>query len=89
MLDEKIIKQATEEVLEDLGAGERRFEIEPAMGAPKSETRQIRVFDEDGTDRATVVDFQDKNGNVSIYFEDIKETIRKQLELLIKTSEKV
>lgn len=89
MLDEKIIRQATEEVLEELGAGERRFEIEEAMGAANSETRQIRVFDENGTDRAAVVDFQDKNGRMSIYFDDIKEKIRAQLEVLFDASEKV
>ena len=89
LLDDQIIRQATEEALSEMNAGDRRFEIEPALGAANSETRQIRVFDSDGTDRATFVDFQDKNGKVSIYLEEIKEKIRKQLAVLIETSENI
>jgi hypothetical protein len=84
MIDDQTIRQATEEVLTDLNLTDRRFEIETALGASNGEaTRQIRLFDADGTDQATAVDFRDKNGNVSIYFDEIKEKIRKQLEVLI------
>ena len=87
MLDDQIIKKATEEALSELNAGAQRFEIEPALGAAHGDARQIRLFDSAGNDQSTVVDFQDKNGNVSIYFDEIKERIRKQLETLIEISE--
>ena len=89
MLDEKTIRQATEEALAELNFNVQKFEIETALGAANSETRQIRVFDSDGNDKAAIVDFQDKNGNLSIYFDEIKNKIRKQLEVLIETSEKL
>lgn len=64
LLDDRIIRQATEEALSEMDLSERRFEIEPALGAENGETtRQIRIFDEDGGDRSTVVDFSDKNGS--------------------------
>ena len=74
MLDDQIIRQATEEALSELQISAQRFEIEPA--------RQIRFFDADVSDKATVVDFQDKDGNVSIYFDEIKKKIRRQIEVL-------
>lgn len=84
MLDDQIIKQATEEVLSELQLSAPRFEIEPALGAANGEAaRQIRLFDADGNDKAAVVNFEDKNGNVTIYFDDIKDKIRRQLETLI------
>jgi hypothetical protein len=73
--------------LSELNADDRRFEIEPALGAANSETRQIRVFDSEGNDKATVVDFQDKNGKVSIYLEDITKKIRQQFEVLLETAD--
>jgi hypothetical protein len=83
MLDDRTIKRATEEILAELDLPESRFEIEPALGASDGETaRQIRFFDSEGNDKATVVDFQDKDGNVSRDFEEIKEKIRKQTEAL-------
>jgi len=83
MLDDQTIKRATEEILAELDLPESRFEIEPALGASDGETaRQIRFFDSEGNDKATVVDFQDKDGNVSRDFEEIKEKIRKQTEAL-------
>ena len=84
MIDEQTIRRATEEVLEELDLNEQRFAIEPALGAGDGESsRQIRLLDEQGSDRATVVNFQDKDGNISIYFDDIKAKIRKQLETLV------
>ena len=68
-----MIKQATEEALSEMDLSERRFEIEPALGAENGETtRQIRILDKDGGDKSTVVDFSDKNGNLGINFEEIK-----------------
>jgi len=85
MIDEQTIRRATEEVLEELDLNEQRFAIEPALGAGDGESaRQIRLLDEEGSDRATVVNFQDKDGNISIYFDDIKAKIRKQLETLVE-----
>lgn len=84
LLDNQIIKQATEEALSEMDLSERRFEIEPAFGAANGETtRQIRIFDEDGADKSAIVDFSDKDGNISVYFEEIKEKIRKRLEVLL------
>lgn len=84
MLDDRTIKKATEEILSELNLPERRFEIEPALGAASGEnTRQIRLFDSAGNDKATIVAFQDKNGNVVDDFDEIKEKIRSQLENLI------
>ena len=86
MLDDRIIKQATEEVLSELQLNGQRFEIEPALGAAHGEAaRQIRLFDSAGGDKSTVVNFLDKNGNISIYFEEIKEKIRKQIKILLET----
>lgn len=84
MMDDQTIKRATEEILSEINLSERRFEIEPALGAPHADARQIRLFDADGSDKAVVVDFQDKDGNVSTEFEAVKEKIRKQLKTLIK-----
>jgi hypothetical protein len=84
MIDDQIIKRATEEILSEINLSERRYEIEPALGAPHADARQIRLFDADGSDKAVVVNFQDKDGNVSADYEAIKEKIRKQLETLIE-----
>ena len=85
MLDDQIIRRATEEVLADIDLQDRRFEIELALGASDGAmTQQICFFDSEGNDKAAVVDFQDKNGGVSIYFDEIKEKIRKQLEVLFQ-----
>ena len=85
MIDEQTIKRATEEVLEELDMSEQQFALEPALGAGDgAAARQIRLLDPEGSDRAAVVDFQDKDGKVSIYFEDIKAKIRQQLETLIE-----
>jgi hypothetical protein len=87
MLDDLVIRKATEEVLAELNEDARRFEIEPALGPASGENaRQIRVFEADGTDRAAVVDFQNKDGGVSIYFEEMKDKIRRQLETLFQSS---
>ncbi|HEY8562466.1 MAG TPA: hypothetical protein VIL74_18960 [Pyrinomonadaceae bacterium] len=85
MIDERTIKLATEEILDELNLSGRRFAIEPALCPGDGEnSRQIRLFRDDGRDRATIVDFQDKDGNVSIYFDDIKAKIRKQIETLVE-----
>jgi hypothetical protein len=34
MIDEQLIKQATEEILNELDSADSRFEIEPALAAP-------------------------------------------------------
>jgi hypothetical protein len=87
-MNDEQIKRAATEVLSELNLNERRFEIEPAMGAAIGEsTRQIRLFDSDGNDRAVVVDFQDKNGEIGNNFEEIKEKIRKQLQPLVELGE--
>ena len=86
MLDDRIIRQATEEALSELQHSAPRFEIEPVPGAAHGDTRQIRLFDSDGNDKATVIDFQDKNGKVSFYFDEIKQKIMQRLETLIEIS---
>ncbi|HEY0458447.1 MAG TPA: hypothetical protein VGC97_04795 [Pyrinomonadaceae bacterium] len=86
MLDERTIRRATEEILSEFNLAESRFEIEPALGASDGATaRQIRLFDADGGDKAAVVDFKDKNGDVRGDFEEIKEKIREQLEVFFKS----
>jgi hypothetical protein len=88
MLDDQIIRQATEETLSELQLNAQRFEVEPALGASDGETsRQIRLFDAAGNDKAAVINFEDKNGNVPIYFDDIKAKIRKQIEALTANEE--
>jgi hypothetical protein len=87
MIDDQIIKHAAEEVLEELDLGTWRLEVEPAAAAPHGDVRQIRFFNEQGKDKTTVIDFEDADGKVIYYIEDIKEKIRKELETLVETDE--
>jgi len=83
MLDDQTIRRATEELLSEFNLSGQQFEIKTALGAANGATaRQIRFFDSVGNDKSTVVDFQDKNGATSSDFEEIKQKIRKQLEVL-------
>ena len=74
-----MITHAAWEVLDELGHGGREFRVEPAMGAPGSDSRQIRVLDETGDGKAVVVNFEDTGDDL----EDIKARIREQLKVLI------
>jgi hypothetical protein len=79
-MDEKVLRMAVQEVLDELGMKDRRFELETAMAAPNSESFQIRLLDESGDGRAVVVNLKDKNGEPTLYLDEIKDRVREQLE---------
>lgn len=86
MLDDQEIRKATEEVVAELSLSVDRFEVEAAMGAADGESsRQIRIFDAEGRDRAVVVSFQNKDGRVADSFDEIKAAVARQLQILDQT----
>ena len=86
-MDEEVIRMAVEEVLEDLGMADRRFEVETAMAAPNAESVQIRMLDRGGDDQAVVVNLKDENGEPIIYLDEVKERIREQLQTFAEITE--
>lgn len=80
-MDEQVVRMAVEDVMKDLGIGDRRFEIESAMAAPNSDSFQVRVYDDSGDHKSVVVNLRDEDG-VTIYLDEIRGRVRKQLETI-------
>ena len=84
LTDDRLIDEAAAEVLRVMNLGENRFTVEPALGAPGENARQIRLCDENGGDRTTVVSFENADGEVAATREAVKGRIRKQLPALVR-----
>jgi hypothetical protein len=78
-MDNQAVQSAVFDVMQQLGMGDRRFEIDTAMGSPNSESIQVRILDDTGDGKAVVIDFKDASGSV-VDGSAMRERIRKQLE---------
>ncbi len=66
------------EILDELGMGDRDYQVETAMSSPNSESFQIRLPDDDGDGPAVVVDLSEPGGG-TVEDNEIKQRIRQQL----------
>ena len=79
-MDEQVVRMAIQEVMEELGMSERRYELETATAAANSDAIEIRVYDHSGDNKSVTVDLRDKEGQPVIYLDEIKDRVRRQLE---------
>lgn len=85
MRDEDV-RRAAEEVLRELKLEGWRLDVEPALAAPTSSARQIRLYDDTGKDHPVVVDFQQVEGDGGgDQVADYKAAIRRQVQTLLET----
>jgi hypothetical protein len=72
------LKSLVLEVSGELGIPSDGVQVEPAMGAPNSDSIQVRIPDGRGDARAVVVDLRDKDGN-GLDENGVRERLREKL----------
>jgi hypothetical protein len=76
-MDEQVIKMAVEEVMDELGIGERSYRVETIMGVEDGYSAELRIFGEaDG--KLVIIPLRDRDG-VTVYTDELKDSIRQRL----------
>jgi hypothetical protein len=77
-MDNERIVEVVGEVLDELGMGDRDYEVETAMSSPNPEAFQVRLLDSDGDGPAVVIDLSEPGGGLAAD-DEIRRRIRQQL----------
>ena len=82
MVSDEEVRRAAEDVLRELNLDGWQLAVEPALAAPTSTARQLRLHDDAGKEYAVVVDFQQAEDGTG--GEDYKGAIRRQVQALLE-----
>jgi hypothetical protein len=77
-MDEQKAKAIAQEVVRDLGLGQKKVVIEPAMSGAETTDIQIRLLEGDGDGKAVVVSLADADGR-TLDDDGVRKRIREQL----------
>jgi HSP20 family molecular chaperone IbpA len=78
-MDEQNVKAIVDDVIRDLDLGGRAYVVETAMGGADENKIQIRFTEDNGDDKAVVVDLAGRDGE-ELGEDETRRRLRQQLE---------